>query len=105
MRLTSASEAAGCSGSCLGNVGAAEEEGGKILELTRRVRGMQAVRGKGEPQAWPHPGTGGPGFCEKFHQLGSYEKCPQFIGGFPFWQSLKELPQEMINRTSNGLNL
>ena len=70
MHLTSASEAAGCSGSCLGDVGAAEEEGGKILELTRRVRGMQAVRGKGEPQAWPHPGTGGPRLLRKVPSAG-----------------------------------
>lgn len=78
-------------------------EEGKIQDLTRQVRGMQAVRGK-----WDHPHQGpatpwgwGPGLlrkvrCEKSRQPGSDEKCSHFIGDFPFSQSLKEPQGEML---------
>lgn len=70
-----------------------EEEGGKLPDLTRQVRGMQSVRGKWEH---PRPQAGDPGCCKKFHQLGSDEKWLYFIGDFPFSQSHEEPPGEML---------
>lgn len=46
-RLPSASEATGCGSSCLGDMEAAQEEGGKIPGLTRQVRECRQPGGMG----------------------------------------------------------
>lgn len=53
MRLTSASEAAGCGGSCLSDMEAAPGGGWKNTRSDWPVRGMQALR-----ESWEHPGWG-----------------------------------------------
>lgn len=61
----------------------AEEERGKILELTRRVRGMQAVRGKGETSTL-RPATswgGGPRLLRKVPSAGKLWEMPSVYGG------------------------
>lgn len=47
MRLTSAAEAMGCGSSCLGDMEAAQEAGGKIPGLTSRVRECRQPGGRG----------------------------------------------------------
>lgn len=53
MRLPSASEATGCGSSCLGDMEAAQEEGGKIPGLTRRVRECRQPGGIGASSLRP----------------------------------------------------